>query len=133
MPTIILSTINARYIHASLGLRWLYANLGELQQETALQEYTLTDQITDMAEKILDTRPRVIGLAVYIWNAEQVRKLVGVLKRVAPDTIVVLGGAGGQSSAPAGGYERGGLPGSGRRRICLCQTLSKNSCGPATN
>nr|WP_320010840.1 DUF4080 domain-containing protein [uncultured Desulfobulbus sp.] len=92
MSTIILTTINARYIHASLGLRWLYGNLGELQQEAAIQEYTLTDQITDMAEKILASRPRVIGLAVYIWNAEQLRKLVSVLKRVAPETVVVLGG-----------------------------------------
>ena len=92
MPTIILTTINARYIHASLGLRWLYANLDTLQPQAAIQEYTLTDQITDMAEKILASRPRVVGIGVYIWNASQVRQLVGVLKRVAPQTVVVLGG-----------------------------------------
>jgi radical SAM superfamily enzyme YgiQ (UPF0313 family) len=92
MSAIILTTINARYIHASLGLRWLYANLGELQPQARIQEYTLTDQITDMAEKILDATPKVVGIGVYIWNAAQVRQLVGVLKRVAPETVVVLGG-----------------------------------------
>lgn len=92
MPAIILTTINARYIHASLGLRWLYANLGELQPRAQIQEYTLTDQIADMAEKILAAMPRVVGIGVYIWNAAQVRQLVGVLKRVAPETVVVLGG-----------------------------------------
>lgn len=92
MPAIILTTINARYIHASLGLRWLYANLGELRPQACIQEYTLTDQIADMAERILASSPRVVGIGVYIWNAAQVRQLVGVLKRVAPETVVVLGG-----------------------------------------
>ena len=92
MAAIILTTINARYIHASLGLRWLHANLGALQPQATIQEYTLTDQITDMAEKILAEKPQVVGIGVYIWNAAQVRQLVGVLKRVSPATVVVLGG-----------------------------------------
>jgi radical SAM superfamily enzyme YgiQ (UPF0313 family) len=92
MSSIILTTINARYIHASLGLRWLYANLGDLQSQACIQEYCLTDQIADMAERILASSPRVVGIGVYIWNAAQVRQLVGVLKRVAPETVVVLGG-----------------------------------------
>ncbi len=92
MSSIILTTINARYIHASLGLRWLYANMGDLQAQARIQEYCLTDHIADMAERILASAPRVVGIGVYIWNAAPVRQLVGVLKRVAPETIVVLGG-----------------------------------------
>ena len=53
MPAIILATINARYIHASLGLRWLYANLGDLQAQARIQEYCLTDQAAEIAERIL--------------------------------------------------------------------------------
>jgi len=41
MQDITLSTINARYIHASLGLRYLYANMDELQNRTRLLEFTL--------------------------------------------------------------------------------------------
>ncbi len=92
MPDIILITINARYIHASLGLRWLHANLGEFHDQAVLQEYCLTDQIEDMAEKICAQAPRIVGIGVYIWNAAQVRRLVGVLKRVRPACFVVLGG-----------------------------------------
>ena len=92
MPAIVLTTINARYIHASLGLRWLLANLGDLQAQACIQEYCLTDQIAEVAEKILATQPRIVGIGVYIWNAAEVRRLVGVLKRVAPDTTIVLGG-----------------------------------------
>jgi len=92
MPGIVLATINARYIHASLGLRWLYANLRDLQAQACLQEFCLTDQIADVAEKILVTEPTIVGVGVYIWNATEVRQLVGILKRVAPNTKIVLGG-----------------------------------------
>ena len=33
--TILLSTLNARYAHASLGLRYLLANMGELRERDA--------------------------------------------------------------------------------------------------
>ena len=36
--TIVLSTLNARYSHTSLGLRYLLANMGELQSQTQIQE-----------------------------------------------------------------------------------------------
>lgn len=92
MAAIVLTTINARYIHASLGLRWLYANLGELRARAAIEEYCLGDRISDVAETILASEPAIVGIGVYIWNAAEVRHLVGILKRVAPKTTIVLGG-----------------------------------------
>lgn len=92
MPKIVLTTINARYIHASLGLRWLHANLGALHPLACIQEYCLTDQVGEMAEKILASVPSIVGIGVYIWNAAEVRQLVGILKRVSPQTKIVLGG-----------------------------------------
>ena len=41
---IILSTLNARYSHASLGLRYLMANLGEFEPHTQLIEYTIKSE-----------------------------------------------------------------------------------------
>lgn len=92
MPAIVLATINARYIHASLGLRWLKANLAGLAAETQILEFTLEDRAADMAEAILAAGPRIVGLGVYIWNARQSRELVVLLKQVAPELVVVLGG-----------------------------------------
>ncbi|MDR2549589.1 MAG: B12-binding domain-containing radical SAM protein [Desulfobulbus sp.] len=92
MPAIVLATVNARYIHANLGLRWLFANLEELQAQATIQEYCLTDRPGDIAEAILAVGPAIVGIGVYIWNAAEVRRLVGVLKRVEPATTVVLGG-----------------------------------------
>src|SRR5689334_2891550 len=92
MPRILLSTINARYVHASLGLRCLAANLGELRDETKIVEFVLGARAGDMAEQLLAHRPQIIGIGVYIWNVEETTRLVAVLKRVAPDVVIVIGG-----------------------------------------
>ena len=92
MSTIALATINARYYHASLGLRYLLANMGELQSETQIFEFILQQKPVDIVESLLTAQPKIIGLGVYIWNIEESTKVVALLKRVAPEVIVVLGG-----------------------------------------
>ncbi|MEN3353167.1 MAG: hypothetical protein V7640_1325 [Betaproteobacteria bacterium] len=92
MSTVILSTINARYVHAALGLRYLAANMGELHAQTCIIEFVLGARAADMAEQLLALRPRVIGLGVYIWNIEETTRLVALLKSIAPDVVLILGG-----------------------------------------
>lgn len=92
MSDIILTTFNARYLHAAVGLRYLQANLRELADRVALQEYTITDHPLETAEKILAVNPKIVGIGVYIWNGIEVQRLVTVLKKVAPQVILVLGG-----------------------------------------
>lgn len=89
---IILSTLNARYIHASLGLRYLLANMGNLRSATCLLEYTISSRAIDIVEDLLQYKPEIIGLGVYIWNAEESLQVVKLLKTIAPETVIVLGG-----------------------------------------
>ena len=90
--TILLSTLNARYAHASLGLRYLLANMGELQKQTVLKEFVIGARTADVVEKLLAEKPSVIGFGVYIWNVEETTKIVALLKRLAPEVVIVLGG-----------------------------------------
>ena len=94
--TILLTTLNARYAHASLGLRYLLANMGDLQSQTQIHEFVIGARSTDIVEKILAYRQPgekfIVGFGVYIWNVVEITQVVAVLKRVAPDIIVVLGG-----------------------------------------
>ncbi|HPN78992.1 DUF4080 domain-containing protein [Dokdonella sp.] len=92
MTPIQLSTLNARYAHASLGLRYLRANLGEWRESSAIREFVIGQKTEEIVEKLLADNPRVIGIGVYIWNVEESTRLVAQLKAVAPDVIVVLGG-----------------------------------------
>ncbi len=90
--TIILATLNARFSHSSLGLRYLMANMGELQCETEVMEFTIQMRPIDIAEKLLANQPKIIGLGVYIWNIDESSRLVAILKQVAPEVKIVLGG-----------------------------------------
>lgn len=89
---ILLTTLNARYSHTALGLRYLYANLGELQENTKIVEFTISEPPPSIAERLLEHSPRIIGIGVYIWNAAQSAELITILKKVSPQTILVLGG-----------------------------------------
>lgn len=92
MYDIVLTTLNARYIHPSIGLRYLHANLHDLRPRTVIQEFVVSDHLLDIAEKILAHRPRIIGLGVYIWNGRECEQLARVLKSLAPEVLLVLGG-----------------------------------------
>jgi radical SAM superfamily enzyme YgiQ (UPF0313 family) len=103
MPDIVLSTLNAKYIHAAFGLRYLLANLDELQPCAVIAEFDINQRPLDVAEALLARAPRIIGLGVYIWNITETTELVAALKRIRPDVIIVLGG-------PEVSYETEGQP-----------------------
>jgi len=90
--SIILSTLNARYTHTSLGLRYLLANLGELQEQARILEFVIGRRTSEIVERLLEQRPRIIGFGVYIWNVTETTQAVAVLKRLAPDITIILGG-----------------------------------------
>ncbi|MEE9320382.1 MAG: DUF4080 domain-containing protein [Granulosicoccus sp.] len=92
MSDITLATINARYIHASLGLRYLLANMGTLQARTRIREYTLNQRPEDIAESLLNSRCRIVGFGVYIWNVLQTTEVIKLLKVVKPELVIVVGG-----------------------------------------
>ena len=92
MPDIVLTTLNAKYIHAAFGLRYLLANLGPLRARARILEFDIHQRPVDIAELLLAQEPKIIGLGVYIWNVAPATELVGALKRLRPDVIVILGG-----------------------------------------
>jgi len=106
-PRVVLCTLNARYIHASLGLRCLMANLDRhggtgLRAQTLLREYTVsrpTQEVLSELLRLLGDKPagttwplQVVGFGVYIWNVLATTHLVRLLKLARPNVRVVLGG-----------------------------------------
>ncbi|MEI7431325.1 MAG: DUF4080 domain-containing protein [Betaproteobacteria bacterium] len=96
-PRIVLATLNAKYIHASLGLRYLLANMGELKPHTTLCEFTIARQAEEIVAELLSLLspaegPQIIGFGVYIWNVKQTTEVIRLLKTARPELMVVLGG-----------------------------------------
>lgn len=102
-PRIVLATLNARYIHASLGLRYLLANLDRhggpgLRDVAQLREYTISRDPKEVVADLLATlgeatgAVQIVGFGVYIWNVTQTLAVLRLLKAARPDIKVVLGG-----------------------------------------
>ena len=94
---VVLTTLNAKYIHASLGLRCLLANMdlhggAGLRAQTVLREFVIQQKPTQIVEDLLALDPKVIGLGVYIWNVVETTQVVRLLKALRPDIKIVLGG-----------------------------------------
>src|SRR5579862_9774055 len=92
MSDIILTTLNAKYAHCAFGLRYLMANLGELQTRARILEFDINQRPIDIVEAILRHEPKIVGLGVYIWNATQSLQVVADLKRLRPELTVIIGG-----------------------------------------
>jgi radical SAM superfamily enzyme YgiQ (UPF0313 family) len=89
---VVLATINARYQHASLGLRYLLANAGDLQERIRIIELVGGRPTEELAERLLACEPRIVALGVYIWNVVQSTELVRYIRKVRPGVAIVLGG-----------------------------------------
>jgi radical SAM superfamily enzyme YgiQ (UPF0313 family) len=100
---IVLATLNAKYIHAAFGLRYLLANLGPLRPRACLAEFDIHQRPLDIAEALLAREPKIIGFGIYIWNVAETTEVIAALKRVRPDLTVILGG-------PEVSYETGEQP-----------------------
>ncbi len=92
MPEIVLSTLNAKYIHAAFGVRYLMANLAELRARACIAEFDINQRPLDIAEALLERNPTIVGLGVYIWNVAETTEVVAALKRVRPELTIILGG-----------------------------------------
>ena len=89
---IVLTTLNAKYIHTAFGLRYLLANLGPLRPRACLVEFDINQRPLDIAEVLLAREPKIIGFGVYIWNVEPTIEVIAAIKRVRPDIKIILGG-----------------------------------------
>ena len=92
MPDIVLTTLNAKYIHTAFGLRYLFANLGDLQSRARLREFDINQRPLEIVEALLALEPQIIGFGVYIWNTTETAEVIATLKRLRPGLKIILGG-----------------------------------------
>lgn len=57
-----------------------------------VMEGTINEPLENVAQRIIDANPQVIGFSCYIWNITATNKLIRLIKKQLPDTIIVLGG-----------------------------------------
>ncbi|SOC05923.1 radical SAM superfamily enzyme YgiQ (UPF0313 family) [Ureibacillus xyleni] len=88
---IVLTTLNAKYIHTNLALRCLKA-AAQPEFNPTIVEYTIKDPSFNIVSDLYQYKPDVIGFSCYIWNIEETIRVIRMLRAVAPDIKIVLGG-----------------------------------------
>ncbi|MDR7076505.1 radical SAM superfamily enzyme YgiQ (UPF0313 family) [Neobacillus niacini] len=88
---VICCTLNAKYIHTNLAIRYLKA-FAAPEFNIQLKEYTIKDPVMNIVSDLYQQEPTVIGFSCYIWNIEETIKVINMLKKIDPSIQIVLGG-----------------------------------------
>ncbi|WP_221563701.1 B12-binding domain-containing radical SAM protein [Alkalihalobacillus sp. TS-13] len=88
---IVVSTLNAKYIHTCLALRYLKTYC-EPDFKIDMAEYTIKDPVMNIVSDLYSRNPDVIGFSCYIWNIEETIPIIEMMKKIKPDVKIVLGG-----------------------------------------
>lgn len=89
---VLLTAINAKYIHSSLAIRYLYKNCQDLPCELSMLEVSINNHLIDIANQIFDAKPDILGISCYIWNIELVKQLLPLVHKLLPNCIIICGG-----------------------------------------
>lgn len=89
---VVLSTLNAKFIHSSFALKYLETVCRPVCDQVIRKEYTINNELLTILSDIYKEQPKVVGLSCYIWNVDMILKLAGLVKKVLPEVVIILGG-----------------------------------------
>jgi anaerobic magnesium-protoporphyrin IX monomethyl ester cyclase len=90
---ILLTTLHAKYSHASLALPCLAAGCSDLPGVAVIiREYTVNEPREHLLRLIMSERADMVAFSCYIWNIEKTLRIASDIKKIAPETRIVLGG-----------------------------------------
>lgn len=89
---ILLSTLNAKFIHSSLALRYLRSYVEPVFPDVELVEYTINDVTLTIAGDIYKRQPDLAAFSCYIWNIRETLDVLSILKKIRPELPIVVGG-----------------------------------------
>lgn len=86
---LLLTTLNAKFIHLNLAIRLLYA-LNKDHKGLAWREFIIKENPEDIAKACTDYE--VVAFSCYIWNITQTLAVARCLKALNPQIKILLGG-----------------------------------------
>lgn len=89
---ILLTAINAKYIHSNLAVYDLKAYSSDYDEHVILREYTINQPKDEILKDIYSSGADVVCFSCYIWNISFVRELIRDLVKILPKTAFWAGG-----------------------------------------
>lgn len=88
---VLLTTLNSKYIHKNLAIRWLYV-ARDKKHQTSFLEYTINDNFDKIASDIASMGNDIVGFSCYIFNISETLEVIKKLKKMQPNVKIALGG-----------------------------------------
>ncbi len=91
---IVLSALNAKYVHSNLAVYDLegYARGQEKNLPLVVREFTINHNLDFILQQLYQEKAQVYAFSCYIWNVYEILTIVRELKKVLPDSEIWLGG-----------------------------------------
>lgn len=89
---ILLTALNASYVHTNLAVRCIARTLRKAGHEASLLERTVKDRSREILAALYAANADVYGFSVYIWNRSAILSLAAQLRQLRPQARIVLGG-----------------------------------------
>ena len=92
MKKLLLIGINARYTHSNLAIRYLRNFVVDLEYKTEILEFSINQEVLEILEQIAHEQPDILAFSVYIWNTNEIISILPEIKKILPDSKIILGG-----------------------------------------
>ncbi len=89
---ILLTAINAKYIHSNLAVYSLKASAGEYKNQVEIAEFTINNQADYVLEEIYKRKPDVLMFSCYIWNLAMIEEVMREFHKLCPKVPIWVGG-----------------------------------------
>lgn len=90
---ILLTTLNSKYVHSNLALKYLHASsAGKSGCTIEIQEFTINNDDDHVFVELMRKEYDIICFSCYIWNVDKILYLAENLKKARPNTKILLGG-----------------------------------------
>ncbi|WP_425539984.1 B12-binding domain-containing radical SAM protein [Microaceticoccus formicicus] len=91
MTKIALVGLNARYSHSNLAIKYLKESTKDIKT-VDIYDFTINDEIEKIIRVLLKQNYSHIGFSVYIWNKQEIFRLIKAIKNINQDTKIIVGG-----------------------------------------
>ncbi len=89
---LLLTAVNAKYIHSNLAVYSLRAYAGTYREQIELAEYTINHRLEYILSGIYRKKPDVLCFSCYIWNISMVLSVAEEFHKLCPEVPIWMGG-----------------------------------------
>lgn len=89
---ILLTTLNSKYVHSNLAIKYLYAAAEKSRGSISIREFTINNDDKYIFTELVRGEYNVVCFSCYVWNIEKIKVLADSLKKANPEVKIVLGG-----------------------------------------